>query len=248
MGRIKKATGFVLRALDFGESDKIVSVLSRESGKISLLAKGARKTESRFGAALELLTLSEFIYYHRAGLKTLREADIVEAYSALKGEYERLESALRCARWVNHLLEDDHIEERVYRLFGDLLEALTEESDAASARLYELGFKLKLLSSQGLAPTLDRCAVCERILRQAWFSFEKGGVLCERCQGGAHAFPLDVGIARGLHMALHLPFEKLKRLKLSAETAARGEQLIDEFTAHHLRPAAIGARRSLRRG
>ncbi len=236
MAHIKKTLGFVTRAIDFGESDQIITVLSRECGKISLMAKGARKTESRFDAALELLTLSEFIYYHREGLKMLSQADIVEAYSAIKRDYERLMAGLRCARWVNRLLEDDHAEERVFLLFQQLLDALTGEQ--SSIVLYELAFKLKLLAGLGLAPTLDRCAVCERIPQESWFSMEKGGLLCERCRekNDVREVPLEKGTARGLYMVLRLPFHKLRRLRLPEEVAKLSEQLIEEFTAHHLRP------------
>ncbi|OGF53136.1 MAG: DNA repair protein RecO [Candidatus Fraserbacteria bacterium RBG_16_55_9] len=246
MAHIRKAVGFVIRTIDFGESDRIVTVFSREAGKLSLLAKGARKTESRFGAALDLLTLSELVYYHREGLKLVSQADIVEAYSKLKGDYEHLVTGLRCARWINRLLEDDHAEERAFILFHHLLDALTQEE--GSVILYELAFKLKLLAGLGLDPTLDRCAVCERIPKQSWFSMEKGGILCERCHDGNHAgeFPIDPGTARGLYMALRLPFHKLKRLKISEEIAAASERLIDQFTAHHLRPLPT-ARRPLRR-
>lgn len=246
MAHIKKAVGFVIRTIDFGESDRIVTVFSREAGKLSLLAKGARKTESRFGAALELLTLSEFIYYHREGLKIVSQADIVEAYSKLKGDYEHLVTGLRCARWVHRLLEDDHAEERAFTLFQHLLDALTQEEGPVI--LYELAFKLKLLAGLGLAPTLDRCAVCAGSPIRSWFSMEKGGILCERCHHGNHVgeLPLDQGAARGLYMVQRLPFSKLKRLRLSEEVAALGERLIDEFTAHHLRPLPT-ARRSPQR-
>lgn len=246
MGRIKKATGFVLKSLNFGESDRIVTILSREAGKLSLIAKGARKLESRFGAALELLNLSEFIYYDREGLKTLSQADIIEPYRKLKGDYERLSCALHCARWMNRLLEDDHKEEQVFMLFGQLLDALTHTHDTNVH--YELAFKLKLLAELGLAPTLDRCTVCGKTSKRSWFSSEKGGVLCRRCSDSTHhKRPIDPGTLRGLSMMLRLPFEKLKRLKLSAEMATLAERLIDEFTAHHLRPPA-SARRSPPRG
>jgi len=243
MGRIKKATGFVLKSLNFGESDRIITVLSREAGKLSLIAKGARKTESRFGAALELLTLSEFIYYDREGLKTLSQADIIEPYSELKCNYERLSCALRCARWMNRLLEDDHKEERVFMLFGQLLDVLAHTNDANVH--YELAFKLKLLAELGLAPTLDRCAVCRKTPKRGWFSSEKGGVLCGRChkETSARGRPIDMGTIRALHMVLKLPFDRLRRLRLPDEAATLSERLIDDFTAHHLRPPA-SARRS----
>lgn len=252
MSRIKKVEGIVIRALDYGESHKIVSALSRDHGKISFIAKGARKTESRFGAALELLSLSEFIYYDREGLKTLSQADLIDPFSKIKRDYDRLSTALRCARWVNRLLEEDHEEERVFALFCRLLEALGDDGvDESTLALYELAFKLKSLMGLGWTPTFDVCASCGRTPRRAWFSMEKGGVLCERCHTGDRSdeTPLTQGTARGLQMALKLPLHRLKRLKLASDAIALGEQLMDGFIAHHLKPlSSSNARKAPRRG
>lgn len=243
MGGIKKTDGFVIRALDYGESHKILSVLSQDAGMISLIAKGARKTESRFGAALELLTLSELVYYDREGLKTLSQADIVEPFSALKLDYERLSTGLRCARWIYRLLGDGQEEEGAFTLFYALLMALSEGAHRSGGEegelaLYELAFKVKLLALLGFRPALARCAVCGREPGGGRFSTEQGGMICGSCSENVavDSVPIQAGTARALHMALQLPFSKLQRLKMSAKAAALGEKLIDRFAAHHLRP------------
>lgn len=264
MSRLKKAVGYVIRTQDYGETSKILKVLTREAGVISLIAKGARRPTSPFGAALEPLTLSEFVYYDRAGLKTLSQASLLRAHPELQRDYDRLTAALRCARFVHRLLEEDHTEERAFELFGELLEALSTEEDV---RLYELAFPWKLLARLGVAPQLERCAVCGRELpaaaasggRGPAFSQDKGGLLCGGCRSpsapgsagggeGAREIPLSPGAARGLAMLLKLPFPKLKRLKLSPEEIALGERLLREFVAHHLRPVADTGGKATARG
>lgn len=246
MSRIKKAVGFVIRSLEYGETSKIISALTREAGKISLIAKGARRADSRFGAALELLTLSEFVYYHREGLKTLSQAAVLETFPELQGDYDRLATALRCTRLVGRILEEDHAEERVFTLFQSLLAALSREDEL---EVFELAFQLKLLGCLGWAPQLDHCAICGKRPGQSWFSLEKGGLLCGRCRSGdpSQEIPVERGAVRELYMALQLPFHKVKRLRLSPEAAAAGKRLIEDFVAHHFRPLST-ARRAPRRG
>jgi DNA repair protein RecO (recombination protein O) len=245
MSRIKKAVGFVIRSMEYGETSKIISVLTREVGKISLIAKGAR-AESRFGAALELLTLTEFVYYHREGLKTLSQATVLKTYPELQGDYDRQATALRCARLVGRILEEDHAEERVFALFRSLLEALGREDEL---EVFELAFQVKLLSCLGWAPQLDRCAICGETPNQSWFSLEKGGLLCECCRSGdpSGEIPVERGVVRGLYMALQMPLAKVRRLKLSPEVLAAGKGLVEDFVAHHFRPFST-ARRAPRRG
>ena len=265
MSRLRKAVGYVLRTQDYSETSKIVKALTREAGLISLLAKGARRPTSPFGAALEPLTLSEFVYYDREGLKTLSQASLLEPHLELKRDYDKLTTALRCARVVHRALEEDHPEERVFRLFEELLEALgrataTGTGTAMGTRaeeegwaLYELAFTLQLLARLGWAPQLERCTGCQEAPRRAWFSPERGGLICERCRssaeapapasgssGAGSAIPLDGEAMRGLAMALRLPLRKLSRLRLSAEALAVGERLLEGFLAHHVRP--LGAR------
>ena len=259
MSRLKKAVGYVIRTQDYGETSKILKVLTREAGMISLIAKGARRPNSRFGAALEPLCLSEFVYYDREGLKTLSQASLLKVHEELQRDYDRLTAALRCARFVHRLLEDDHVEERAFELFGELLEALSTEEDV---RLYELAFRWKLLARLGVAPQLERCAVCGQDLsaaaRRMGFSWEKGGLLCEGCRSSSdpgsggerevREVPLAPGTARGLAMLLRFPFPKLRRLKLSEEEVTIGERLLREFVAHHLRPVADTGEKATARG
>lgn len=260
MGRLRKAVGYVLRTQDYSETSKIVKALTREAGLIALLAKGARRPTSPFGAALEPLTLSEFVYYDREGLKTLSQASLLEPHLELKRDYDKLTTALRCARVVHRALEEDHPEERVFRLFEELLEALGRATATGTRAeeegwaLYELAFTLQLLARLGWAPQLERCTGCQGTPRRAWFSPERGGLICERCRssaeapasasgsgsGSGSAIPLDGEAMRGLAMALRLPLRKLSRLRLSAEALAVGERLLEGFLAHHVRP--LGAR------
>lgn len=243
MARLAKATALILKSIAFKESDLIVTVLTPEAGCLSLIAKGARGAKSRFGAALDLLTLTELIYYERPQLKLLSQADIITAYLNLKGDYDRLQLALRSARQLLLVLEEGGRDGSSFVLFQDLLARL-DRPPVKQLAVYELAFKLKLAQVLGVAPRLDRCASCGASLQGAlWFSVERGGVVGEECQardrGTQRGRPLDSGSAKGLQMALKLPFAKLDRLKLSSEQIAQGETLIDRFIAYHLHPVRL---------
>lgn len=231
---IAKASGFIIRGIDYQESGRIVTLLSSGLGKISLLAKGARRMESRFGAALDLLNMVEVVFYEGRGLKLLKDAAIIKSYAELKRDYVRLEAALKAARILNILLKDGQRDHRIYYLFAELLEEL--EDDGRSSALLLLGFKLKLIDLLGFGPTLDRCSLCRSPLEEeTFFSPEAGGIVCGDCRREGDS-PIDVRLVKGMGMILRLPLQKLHRLILPEELITQGEEALDRFISYHLQP------------
>ena len=232
---IRKASGFIIRVIDYQESGRIVALLSPQLGKISLLAKGARRIESRSGAALDLLTLVEVVFYEGKGLKLLKEVTILNHYPGLKEDYERLEAAMRAARSLNMLLKDGQRDHRIYHLFAELLQEL--EGNGGNPELLLLGFKLKLIDLLGFGLALERCSRCRRSLEELelYLSPEAGGIVCEDCHHGGD-LPIDLRLIKGWRMILRLPLRKLHRLILSKELIKQGEEILDRFISYHLRP------------
>jgi DNA repair protein RecO (recombination protein O) len=229
---ILKTVGFILRAIKFRESDLILTVLSRDYGKISLIAKAARRTESKFGAALDLLTLSELVFYDAENLKLLKEASILAEYRALKGDYERLHLALRSAHLLNQLIEEHHPDRAVFELAKDFLDAL---GPMRNHQLGALAFKLKLLRALGVVPRMSSCARGgHRLTDEFWFSLQSGGFVCGDCHQAGDT-RLSPRLAQGLKMVLGLGWEKLDRLTVGSDEIKLADGLLDGFVGFHLK-------------
>jgi DNA repair protein RecO (recombination protein O) len=243
---ILKTVGFILRAIKFRESDLILTVLSRDYGKISLIAKAARRTESKFGAALDLLTLSELVFYDAENLKLLKEASIIEEYRA--SDYERLSLALQSAHLLNQLFEEHHPDRAVFELLKDFLDGLSRMGNLA---LGGLAFKLKLLRALGIVPRMGSCARGGHELRltstlpsrrlgktnspdEIWFSPQSGGFVCGECHQAGDT-RLSPRLAQSLKMVLGLGWEKLDRLTLAGDEIKLADGLLDEFIGFHLK-------------
>lgn len=234
---ILKASGFVIRAFNYQESGRIVALLSPQLGKISLLAKGARRMDSRFGAALDLLNLIEVVFYEGKGLNLLKDAAIIEHYPKLKRDQERLEAAMQAARSLNLLLREGQGEGQVVALFKEFLGELNEKT-GLQLELLKLGFKLKLIDILGFRPELEGCATCRRELErgeQSWFSPQAGGVVCSGCKGPQDR-ELPPPLLQGWKMIFRLPLGRLERLALPGELVSGGGELLDQFISYHLQP------------
>jgi len=233
---LARATGFVLRTQDYRETSRIVTFFSAEFGKISLLAKGARRLESRFGAELDLLNQLEVVFYEGKGLKLLKEAHLIRAFPKLKQDYERLDAGLRAARGLRLSLRDGQRDRRIFRLFEELLTELEEDAEIDPEMLL-MGFRLKLIDLLGFGPELERCAVCGEPLEEAevWLAPRAGGLVCERCRQ-AEDIPLDRRLARSWRLILRLPLRKLTQLALERGLIDEGGRALERFLAYHLHP------------
>lgn len=230
---IKSAEAFVIRRIDFRESDYIVTLFGKDSGKFAGIAKGARKSNSKFGGVFDLLNLSEVVYYQGSNLDFISEAEAIRTWNGLRKSGLAIDVALRCSRAVNRLLEEGGAEEGVYDLFEQTLVSLDENQERA--RTLELAFYLKLFSILGYKPELVRCMECGRQMdeeKELHFLPKDGGVVCSNC-GTNEGFPISGGLRKNLIKLLSLPQEQVRRLRISEGSLRRGFLLLERFGQFH---------------
>jgi DNA repair protein RecO (recombination protein O) len=226
-----KEQGVVLRSVKLGEADKIVTVMTQGAGKIRAVAKGIRKTTSRFGARLEPLThVSLMVYRGRGSLDTVSQAEIITSFRAIRGDLGLFAAAETMLEAVDKVAEEH---ERNLRLFLLLLGGLRAlESRPADPESVAESFLLKLLSLSGFHPSLSACAVCGRP-DPGLFSSGQGGAVCSSC-----ADP-DAGPVSGRALALLAGLaaaDLLKAGEMSPDAQVRREAraLLFGFAEFHL--------------
>jgi len=172
--------GVVLRRIKLAEADRIVTIMTQGAGKVRAVAKGARKTLSRFGARLEPMTHVQVLMYRgRGSLDTVTQAEILSAHRTLRTDYSLITAGEAMLEATDKVAEEH---ERNVRLFLLLLQGL-RSLDAAPADPAAVAesFLLKLLSLSGFHPALSACAVCAGRLDPGLFSSAQGGAVCSGC-------------------------------------------------------------------
>lgn len=197
----RKLRAVVLKTTDYGESDRVVALLSEEHGRLSAFARGARASKRRFGGALEPFTLVSAELRERPGAELwgLESVSVQRAFGGIRGDLSRI----ACAGYacdLSRALVRDH--EPHPELFADLL-ALLELLDLAPARPESLrAFELLALRGAGLSPRLDACARCGAAFPDppaglAWSP--DGGLVCGACRAGLpRALACSAGAAAAL--------------------------------------------------
>ena len=228
--------GVVLRRVDYGESDRVLTVLTRHHGKVGVLARGVRKAGSRLAAHTDLFCRSTLqLATGRGQLEVLTEARHLGPSTA-PGDARRAACAAVCAELADVALEPDHpLDEGLYDLVaGALADCADPARDPRAALVW---FARRMMDRLGYAPELHVCASCGRRLeeRPARFSTAGGGLLCPSC---APADPegLDCPVAaiKVLRVAAAGDAELYSRLRLAPEVLTVLEAVVERELARHV--------------
>ncbi|MGH9247024.1 MAG: DNA repair protein RecO [Acidimicrobiales bacterium] len=170
----------VLRTWKLGEADRIVNLLTRGHGKVRAVAKGVRKTSSRFGARLEPTSHVALQLYQGRELDTITQAESLATFRSIRGDFERFAKASTVLEAVDQIAQERHSAPRLHAMLLGVLRTL----DGHDAPLVVPGFLLKLLALEGLRPVVDACAVCGTDDDLVAFDPIEGGVLCRAHRRG----------------------------------------------------------------
>ena len=235
-----KTEAIVLRSIRYGEADRILHLYTPDSGRIGAIAKGARRTKSKFGARLEpFMRISLVLRKGKGDLATVSAVDTISAYSGIRMSAGALDCAARSCDALSRLLDgpDPHVD--AYNLLANMLAALNANPQLGTPAT-QVAFRLKLLVAAGLQPLLSGCAVCGADVDTVGFSGAAGGTICEACTH--QGFPLGFEAHRFLVDSLARPISDVPDVDDLALRQA--ERVVAETVEHHaqirLRPA--GAR------
>src|SRR5215217_2515705 len=224
-----KTEAIVLRSIRYGEADRVLHLYTPGRGRVSAIAKGVRKTRSRFGGRLEpFFHLRLLLHEGRSDLMTVTGAETVAAHPRLREDARALDGASRACEAVGRVFDDGDPHTGVFHLLANQL-ALLDGDPARATRANALAFRLKVLLAAGFAPHLAGCAGCGEREHLVGFSGAAGGVVCGACE--ANAFPLDQEAHDFLVEALGRPLADTPDAPERA--LAQAERAILETLEHH---------------
>ena len=172
--------GVVLRTHKLGEADRIVTLLTREHGKVRAVAKGVRKTKSRFGGRLEPTSHVKLLMYEGRELDIVSQAETLDHFRAIRTDLDRLGQALSLLEAADQLALERQPNPRLYDMLVGALRTLAERDTP----LVVAAFFLKLLALEGFGPQVDTCLVCSSDEPLVAWAIEDGGLVCAAHRSG----------------------------------------------------------------
>jgi len=222
----------VLRAVSYGEADRVVTLFGRATGRLSALARGARKSQRRFAGGLGLCAVGEASLRERAGaeLLTLEAFQLTAVHPSLGADVARLAHASYVAELVSKLCAPRQVEPGVF----DWLSSFLGELDARGASAERLRvFEVGLLGRLGFAPAIERCAICGRAadVEYRWDP-DRGGAVCPTC--GKSGRPIRAGVRAALARLAATPLAEAGAEPLLPDINRGCREALLEIIQHHV--------------
>ncbi|UWG99312.1 DNA repair protein RecO [Dehalobacter sp. DCM] len=218
---VYSADAIVIRSREYGESDRLITLFSREKGKLEAIAKGVRKPKSTQRGGTQLFTYADFLLYRGKTLDIVNQAHPKESFIHLWDDFDRTIAASGMVELLDISTTREHPDPQLFVLTLSFL-FLIKHLDPYLA---QAAYALRLLQLQGYLPAINNCIECGKSLNseQAFLSADAGGFLCASCQNNRVVKTLNPGSVALMRQLYQVDLGKLDRLRWNKKT--RGEIL-----------------------
>lgn len=229
-----RAEAVVLRHSDWGEADRILSLYTRQMGKVRAIAKGVRKMRSRKSGHLEPFTQVNLQLARGRDMFIVTQAEAINAYLHLRDDLVRVGYASYVVELLDRFTFDDDENPSLFHLLAETLKRLDQESSLFLAVRY---YEIRLLDLLGYRPHLFHCANCENEIKAEaqYFSALQGGVLCPKCGPGApEARPISMQALKYLRHFQRSSYAQASRARFSPDVNREMEQIMQYYLTYLL--------------
>jgi len=215
-----KTKGIVIREVNTGEADKILTVFTKSHGKISAAAKGARRPKSKLIGGSQFLCFSDFMFFKGKEMFLLNSCEVIEPFYEIRNDMVKLTYSAHMVDLISDIVQENQSSNRVLQLFLNSLHMLakTDRNPELISRIFEV----RLMTVVGYAPFVKGCMVCgsEEFNGGFSFSFKNCGLICNNdvCRSNdQYALNITAGTARALRHIVHSRIEDLFNFNVSRE-------------------------------
>src|SRR3989344_2032668 len=221
--RTFSSEGIILKRVDFGEADRLITIFTKGKGKITSLGRGIRRIESRRAGNVELLNKAKLSFAEGRSLPILTEAEAIETYSNIKKDLKKVGLAYYLVELVDQFFHDGQESYKTYELLSETLELINElELDKAESVIR--AFELKLLSIAGYKPSVNLCVNCRNKLEPHgnFLSPEAGGIVGQDCANGSYLLkPISSDEIKIMRFAHDMPFAETVRINVPVSLSSK---------------------------
>lgn len=213
-----RVEGIVIRSMDYGEGNKIITLCTEQSGKVGVLVRGAKKPKSRHAALAQPFTYGQYVFFRNTGLGTLNAGEIIESHHELREDLILAAYASYACELLDRILQDDEVGAFWFTQIKACLDALSSGKDPQIViHLYEM----KMLQAAGYGPEFDHCVSCSNEAESTYFSPQLGGMLCHRCKHhDPAALQLSSSVMKLLRLFCRMDLRRIGNIDVKDSTKA----------------------------
>ncbi|WP_433958818.1 DNA repair protein RecO [Cytobacillus horneckiae] len=224
---LEKCEGIVIRTVNYGESNKIVTLFTREWGKVGVMARGAKKPSSRLSAVTQPFTYGHFLVQRGKGLGGLQQGDIIHSMRSIKED-------IFLTAYVSYIVDllDKGTEEKRPNpfLFELLMQSIQLINEGNDPEIITNIFEMKMLNQLGLYPVLNQCAICKNTDGEFSFSIREGGLICHRClEKDPYHYKISPATVKLLRLFYYFDLSRLGNISVKDMTKAELKKIISAY-------------------
>lgn len=226
--------GIILKQTKYNESDKILTIFSKDRGKIQAIAKGARKHKSSLRAGSQIFGYSKFILYKGRGMYNISQAENIESFYHLRENLEKLAYGTYIIELVDSAIAEEESNEKLFGLLIKTLKILSKLDRDYSK--YIRAFELKYISFIGYKPHIDRCIVCNQEPEDKMiFSIANGGIVCYKCiRQGLYGQTIDRKTLRIMKFLLYSKLDGLEEIEIDDNSLEIIKNILINYIMVHI--------------
>lgn len=220
--KIIKTKGVVIREVNYGEADKMLTILTPDLGKVSCVAKGARKPKSRFLGISGLFTFSDFVLFKGSlDTYTINSGEIIESFYNLRCDLDKLTCAMDITKMLREVVQEGENSTNVIRLYLNTLYVLS--TDSKEMEFIKIVFLIKLLAISGFAAYMGECKKCRQKVENLYYDYKENVFLCDDCgKSNKSVVLLRKGTVSAIRYIVRADVDKIFSFEL-------GEGLLEEL-------------------
>lgn len=230
----------MLRRIEFGDYDLIVTFFTLTKGKISVIAKSAKKSTKRFGGILELFSVLDVVCSigRGKGLPVLREAILKHPFPNIRSKIIKIAYASYWAELINQWMEKGQRQVQLFHLFRHVLREL--DLNNTPEAVLSILFQIRFLTIAGLIPNLKRCSICQAEMEKMKetrikFDLSKGGIICSECATGVlQKIFLSKGTIKHLLWIQRGDLTRAVRIRFASQALMESLEFLEAFVPYHL--------------
>lgn len=225
----KDIIGIILKDRDYGESSKILDVLTKEYGIIGVISKGSKKIKSNLSGVSSKLAYGTFhIYYKEGKLSTLTSVDIINPFIKLKSDIISISFASYLSELTFQVVKQSNQSDEIFDLY---IEGLKKINESYNPMVITNILELKYLDYLGVSPLLDSCSICGSKTDIVTLSYSSNGLVCKNCKTNERLY--DLKTIKYLRMYKYLDVSKISKIDMDKNVIEEINKFLNEYYEYH---------------
>ena len=224
---LTKVEGIILKTQEYGETHKIVTIYTKQYGKLSAIGRGANKVKSRLSSVTQPFIKGDFLIYIGKGLSTVRQGEIIQSFRHIREDIIKTAYTAYITELTDKLTDANQPDKTIY---NQLSHTLTWINDKKKFIIPIIMYEFKLFNKGGFAPIVDRCVNCYNKNDLHSFSIKEGRLLCKQCNNiDPFSFIIGPNIIRLLPIFLNVGIEQIGTISVKQHNESLLRTIMDQY-------------------